>query len=153
MIKFTVYGEPVPKARARVFFNKHVGRVMAYTPKKTMSWENLVASTASQYCPKSGVITGPVKVTLRIYRNIPKSFSKTKTEMADSGELLPITKPDIDNILKSVCDALNGVIWHDDSQVVELGDCIKRYSKTPRIEVEIFKKGKSKAVKIELEAK
>jgi Holliday junction resolvase RusA-like endonuclease len=135
-ICFTVYAEPVPKARARTFFNKKMGRVMSYTPKETMYYENLIAATAAQHRPKDGLIAGPVKLTLRIYRDIPKSMPKKNILLALAEKLLPITKPDSSNVLKSVEDALNGIIYHDDNQICD-HDIKKRYSNTPRIEVEI----------------
>ncbi|GIO33667.1 hypothetical protein J2TS6_48080 [Paenibacillus albilobatus] len=73
---------------------------------------------------------------LTIYRSMPKSFSKRKATAAEAGELRPTTKPDVDNYLKGVKDALKGVIWKDDSQVVEVF-VQKRYSSRPRIEVKI----------------
>ncbi|OMD02745.1 RusA family crossover junction endodeoxyribonuclease, partial [Paenibacillus odorifer] len=55
---------------------------------------------------------------------------------ADRGDILPVTKPDADNYLKGVKDALKGIIWKDDSQVVD-AFVRKRYSAQPRIEVKI----------------
>ena len=135
-IEFQVFGEPHAKQRARVYVNKYTNRACAYTPKETVTYESLIAGTVYKYRPKGGLITGPVSLNLRIYRSIPKSMSKKNRLLAEEGKLLPVTKPDMDNIIKSVFDALNDVIWHDDSQVVEL-ICSKGYSNTPRIEVEI----------------
>lgn len=53
-----------------------------------------------------------------------------------SGELLPTKKPDIDNITKCVLDALNGIAYHDDSQIVRL-TVEKFYAQQPRVEVDI----------------
>ena len=77
----------------------------------------------------------PVRLGLRIYRSIPKSWSKKKRERADAGAIRPVTKPDISNILKGVEDALNGLWYHDDSQIVEYGEMGKWYSARPRIEI------------------
>lgn len=135
-IAFVVMGEPIPKARARVFFNKHLGRAMAYTPEKTASFELQVAWTAKKHRPAEGLITGPVKLTVRIFRSIPKSFSGKRRALAEEGKILPITKPDASNVVKSVEDALNKILWVDDSQVCD-HTISKRYSSTPRVEVEI----------------
>jgi Holliday junction resolvase RusA-like endonuclease len=75
-------------------------------------------------------------MVLTVYRSIPKSLSKKKAALAEAGHIVPITKPDVDNYLKGVKDALKGVIWKDDSQVVEVF-ARKRYSARPRIEVKI----------------
>lgn len=75
-------------------------------------------------------------MVLTVYRSTPKSFSKRKASLAEAGEIKPTTKPDVDNYLKGVKDALKGIIWRDDSQVVDVY-ARKRYSARPRIEVKI----------------
>jgi Holliday junction resolvase RusA-like endonuclease len=80
----------------------------------------------------------PLSVTIMAYRSIPKSMSKKKAAQAIAKELRPTTKPDIDNIVKGVKDALKGVIWRDDSLVVNLVAC-KWYGETPRVEVIVMK--------------
>ncbi len=54
------------------------------------------------------------------------------------GKILPAKKPDIDNVVKAVLDALNGVAYRDDTQVIEL-HVRKSYSEKPRVEVCIGK--------------
>ena len=54
--------------------------------------------------------------------------------MALDGRLLPMVKPDADNVYKAVADALNGIVYRDDVQVV-IGGFMKLYSGQPRIEV------------------
>ena len=74
-------------------------------------------------------------LSLRIYRAIPKSMSKKKREAALAGVLRPTTKPDVSNVLKGVEDALKGLWYVDDSQIVGYGELGKWYDKQPRIEV------------------
>lgn len=128
MIKLTIPGECVPKGRPRL------GRYGTYTPKKTKMYESLVKIIILK--AKVKPLDGPLKVELVIYRGIPKSFSKTKHNMAVKGELLPTTKPDIDNYVKSVLDASNGMLYHDDNQIVELV-AKKVYGEEPRVEIKI----------------
>ena len=61
-----------------------------------------------------------IPVTLRIVARFlpPKSVSKKRTKDMLAGQELPLKKPDIDNIVKVVADALNGVAYHDDTQIV-----------------------------------
>ena len=80
-------------------------------------------------------MTGAVLLSLRIYRAIPKSMSKKKREAALEGKLRPTTKPDVSNVLKGVEDALKGVWYADDSQIVGYGTLGKWYDKQPRIEI------------------
>ena len=133
-ITFTIYAEPVPKARARTFYNAKAGRVMSYTPKKTTGFEQLISAEAAKHRPKSGLIMTGVFIEIKIFKSIPKSMSKKKRVLAEAGDLRPTTRPDIDNYMKSVFDALNKIIWLDDSQVV---GCLvgKFFSTTPRTEV------------------
>ena len=128
MLNLTIPGECVPKARPRL------GRYGTYTPEKTKVYERYVKVTIQK--AKLKPVDGPLKVELTIYRKIPKSFSKVKRNKAISGELLPTTKPDIDNYVKSVLDASNGMLYHDDNQIVEL-IARKLYAEEPRVEIRI----------------
>ena len=138
MIQFTVYGEPVAQGRPR--FTTAGGFVRAYDPKKSRDYKDYVRLVAVEKAPKEP-IDGPVSLTIRVFRPIPKSFSKKKAELAENGSLRPTTKPDADNFLKSIKDALKGIIWRDDSQVVDVY-VGKWYSSRPRIEIEIQEIGK-----------
>lgn len=133
MIHLTVYGEPVAQGRPK--FSTAGGFVKAYDPAKSRNYKDYVRLAAAEHAPAS-LLEGPIGMMLTIYRSMPKSFSKRKAAAAEAGELRPTTKPDVDNYLKGVKDALKGVIWKDDSQVVEVF-VQKRYSSRPRIEVKI----------------
>lgn len=125
---FVVYGEPQGKARPRVT------RHGTYTPEKTVNYEK---SIKNAFLSAGGRRTGsPVKVSITAYYKIPKSASKAKTTSMESGDILPTKRPDLDNIAKCVCDALNKVAYKDDAQVCNL-NVEKRYSKEPCIIVSI----------------
>ena len=130
MIKFTVPVPPVAKARPRVTMRGGFAR--AYTPKKTAQFEHIVADC----CPLHQPISTPCHLSVTFHLPIPKSWSKAKQKAAQDGELLPVTRPDIDNYIKAVMDALNGVAYEDDSQVVTL-TAAKLYSADPRVEIQI----------------
>ena len=133
MIKFTVWGEPVAQGRPRATTIN--GRVKMYDPKKSSEYKNYIRLVASQHAPKE-LLDGPLRLDVKIYKPTLKSFSKKKKEMAEQGVLRPTTKPDVDNYVKAIKDALKNVIWKDDSQVVDL-QVSKYYSEKPRIEVKI----------------
>ncbi|MBY0122185.1 RusA family crossover junction endodeoxyribonuclease [Bacillus sp. S/N-304-OC-R1] len=133
MIHFTVYGEPVAQGRPRA--STINGRVRMYDPAKSKDFKKYVKLVASQHRPVQ-LITGPVVMKVKIFKPSLKSFSKKKTAAAERGELRPLTKPDVDNYVKGIKDALKSVVWKDDSQVVDL-HISKWYSETPRIEVTI----------------
>ena len=84
-----------------------------------------------------------IKVRIQAFYEVPKSCSKVRRTAMLNGELLPAKKPDIDNVVKAVLDALNKVAYRDDNQVVEL-QIRKQYSERPRRLEEFlsFEKGK-----------
>lgn len=129
IIHFIVPGQPVGKARARV------GRFRTYTPENTVNYENLVKSAAFDAMNGSAPMDGMLQVGITAYMQMPKA-SKKRTELMLSGDIRPAKKPDIDNIIKSALDALNGVAFLDDKQVVTLF-ARKYYSDTPRLEIAI----------------
>lgn len=134
MITFTIPGQPVGKGRARV--SRRGGFARLYTPEKTASYESLVALAGQQAMAGRPVIEGAVAVTLRIAVQVPASWSKKKQAAALDGQVHPTTKPDIDNVEKAIFDGLNGVVWKDDVQVVQVVKA-KRYGAKPGVEVAI----------------
>lgn len=133
VIKFTVYGEPVAQARPR--FAVIGGHARAYDPKKSRDYKDYVRLAAAEHAP-AALLECALAMEIRVYRPIPKSFSKKKTADAELGLLRPVTKPDADNYLKGIKDALKNVIWKDDSQVVEVL-VTKWYGARPCVEVTI----------------
>lgn len=108
--------------------------MQAYTPTKTANYETLVKFTYQQ--AGGTLFEGPVDMTIRAFYRIPKSASKKRAaDMAD-GRIRPTTKPDADNVIKAIADALNGIAYKDDTQIV-LVTAEKWYDNTPRVEVEI----------------
>ena len=78
----------------------------------------------------------PVCARITAYFPIPQSASKKKQAAMESYSIMPTKKPDTDNIAKIVLDALNGLAFYDDAQVVDL-TVMKLYSRTPRVTVHI----------------
>ena len=77
----------------------------------------------------------PVRIGIRIVQAIPKSWSKKKRAQAEQGEIVPRGRNgDIDNVAKSILDALNGFAYEDDCQVVRL-TVSKEYGADARAEV------------------
>lgn len=114
---FQVTGAVKGKPRPR--FTKQGGFVRAYTPKDALDYERRIAQA---YLDAGGTMReAPIHVDIRVYRKLPKGTPKKVARELD------IKKPDIDNIAKSVLDALNGVAYQDDAQVVDL-----RIAKMPR---------------------
>ena len=134
-VTVVVSGTPVAKGRARIgkLFN---GRPVAFTPSKTRSYEGMVKRAAELAMKGRTPFAGPVAAVLTAFRPLPKSFSRKRREAALRDDLLPVTKPDADNYAKAALDALNTIVYRDDSQVTDLV-VRKRYSEKPRLEIEV----------------
>jgi Holliday junction resolvase RusA-like endonuclease len=128
----TVFG-PVPKGRPRL--STINGHARAFTPTKTRRYEDLIRDKAGQIMEGRTQLQGPTRVTIRAFMAMPQAMAKSKTKgpSAEAGVIRPLTKPDVDNFAK-VIDALNGIVWPDDNQVVEL-TVEKFYSFRPRLEL------------------
>ena len=131
IMKFEVPGEPCGKGRPR--FNRKTG--MAYTPEKTASYENLVKL---QYMAAANGFrfsdNAALAIRLMIYYSIPKSASKRRQKDMLLGIEKPTKKPDCDNVIKSIADALCHVAYRDDAQIVYI-EAVKKYAEVPRVEV------------------
>lgn len=129
-IEFTVEGEPKGKERPR-FGNR--GQV--YTPDKTATYENQIKIAYYEQCGNAKFAEeSQLELFVKAYYKIPKNTSKKKKQTMLSGEIRPTKKPDGDNILKAVADALNGVCYKDDKCLIKMS-IEKFYSDMPRIEV------------------
>jgi Holliday junction resolvase RusA-like endonuclease len=118
MVTFKVDANPVGKQRAR--YVKRGNFVQAYTPEKTRTYETLIRDAAIEAMGTSEPLETPVTLYLYIRVPIPKSYSKKKLEACLNGMDQPIKKPDASNILKSVEDGMNGIVYTDDSQIINL---------------------------------
>ena len=130
MIDFTIPGPPVGKARPRVAGGH------AYTPSATREYEAKVkaawrASGHTGFGPDM-----PLRATITAYHPIPASASRRDQGNMAANIILPMKKPDADNIAKIVLDALNGLAYGDDKQVVRL-EVVKRYAAAPCVRVEL----------------
>lgn len=130
MTQFTVLGAPQGKERPRAA--KLRDRTIMYTPKKTRDYEREIATAYRTQC--NGMFSGAVQMEIHAYYEIPKSASRKKVLDMVSDKERPTKKPDGDNIAKAVCDALNGLAYKDDSQVVDL-TVRKYYSKFPHVQI------------------
>ena len=125
--------EPVPQLRPRV--SSRGGYVRVYDPPKVKQFKSLLRSLAVHQYARPPLL-GPLSVSLTFYRPVQKSISQSERERRLSNESKPVVKPDTDNYIKSTLDALNGILWHDDSQIVKISG-EKRYSDNPRITVSV----------------
>lgn len=133
-VAFSVPGSPVGKGRPK--FARRGAFVTAYTDKKTVSYENLVRIYASEAFGNRPPFDGPVRLTLKISVTPPASWSKRKTSDALLGLVRPTTKPDVDNILKAICDSMNEIVYVDDKQICDVW-LSKHYAAQPEVRVTV----------------
>lgn len=113
---FTIFGAPVAKQRPRTVTNPN-GDAVTYTPRKTRDYENDIAWEAkAQHIRRQ---SGLVAVRFRLYGG----------------------RGDVDNIVKSCLDGMNGVVYDDDRQVEEMHVYMDRDAQVPRAEITIGAKG------------
>lgn len=127
---FTIEGQPVAKGRPRK------GKNGFYTPDKTKDYEVLVQES---YMIAKGkcYYTGQLRMEIELYFKIPKKTNKETRQKMIQGMIRPMVTPDLDNCIKSIADALNGVAYNDDKQVIEI-EAKKYYSEIPRAEVTLI---------------
>ena len=118
MLTYLVEGNPVGKGRPK--FARRGNFVSTYTPTKTRDYEDLIKDAARQAMGSTELLETPVTVAIYITVPIPASYSKKRTEACLSGSERPIKKPDIDNVAKCFLDAMNEIVYKDDTQVLTL---------------------------------
>lgn len=126
-MKIVVYGEPTPKGRPKVRVRGRYAQM--YTPEATREAEDSFMAQAIKLKPETP-IEGPLSVSIAFYKIKPKSLPKYVKYWTK--------KPDLDNMVKLVLDAMNKVFFQDDAQIVELV-ATKQYDDVPRTEVIIRK--------------
>ena len=138
MINFTYEGEAVGKGRPRV--SRAGGYVHTYTPAKTRQFEEEIRLAFKEQVKESTPVyprDNTLCAFVGIGVSVPKSYSKKRREDCLNGREAPTKKPDIDNILKAIFDALNGYAYEDDAQIVSI-QAHKSYKEEPSIYINIW---------------
>ena len=123
-LAFSVPGEVKGQGRPRATIR--CGHAAVYERAEDKSYKGLIQFHAMKAMENKG-LSSPIcpddigfQVSLIAVKAIPKSFTKKNSKKAFEGLMAPQTKPDLDNIAKSYLDALNGIVWKDDSAVTSL---------------------------------
>lgn len=131
-VYFIVEGKVQPKQRPRIYRNKN--GIHTVTPKKTIEYECKVRSAYIEACENT-LFIGAVEIVLNVYVQIPKSTPKKERTSMSLGLIRPtVRNGDVDNMLKSIADALNGIAYKDDSQIVT-ATVRKFYAEKARAEI------------------
>ncbi len=133
MIKFTVHGFPKAKGSLSAFPYQKDGktRVAMVQGKTSKDWEKLVRNESQRFAGGE-LLTHPLHVVLYFYLTKPQSRIRKNSVPYP----YPNVKPDIDKLSRSVLDALTGIIFKDDAQIVSLF-AYKNYGDPPRVEIEV----------------
>ncbi|NVN09733.1 RusA family crossover junction endodeoxyribonuclease [Nguyenibacter vanlangensis] len=118
-LTITIPGAAVGKGRPRF------GNGRTYTDSKTLNAEAFVRACAMDAMP-SVPLDIPVSLDIEITKAVPASWSNVRRRKALEGALPATGKPDLDNVVKLLGDALNGIIWRDDSLIASVS-AVRRY--------------------------
>ena len=107
-----------------------------YTPDKTRTYEGVIRTAAMEELGCQPAFDCPLEFVLRAVFPVPASWSERKRQQAITGDIKPGKKPDLDNIAKAWNDALNGVVYRDDSLICRMS-LDKRYGPQALVVVSI----------------
>ena len=110
--------------------------VIMYTPAEVRKWQFTAKKLAIEQMAGKTPMAGAITVSITVYLPLPKSMKKRDIPLALKEILVPITRPDCSNYCKAIEDAMNGVMWLDDSQISDLV-VRKRYSDKPRVMIQV----------------
>lgn len=131
-IEIIIEGEPVAQGRPRMTRSGHV-----FTPQKSREYREKVVLAARKKMNGQMPVSFALCVEIIVCRGIPISWSKKKRQQALQGEIKPVVKSDIDNYCKMVMDGMNGIVYVDDAQVVQL-KAEKIYAKEPKVIARVY---------------
>lgn len=142
-IFFRVYGLPVPQG-SKVLVGKGAKKILVEGNRsKLMPWRQEVAQLATVEMGNDGPWEDAVGVRLTFILPRPQGHYGTGRNahvVKDSSPKRPVTKPDLDKLIRSMLDAMTGIVFRDDSQVAIL-DCAKVYAvvgDSPGAHVEVW---------------
>mgnify|MGYP001605447687 CR=1 FL=1 len=140
LVSILLPGDPRGKGRPRFRIVKPRGRpqfVTVYTDRETGLYEEALARCGRVAMGALAPLDGPLTAYVEAFVPIPSSWSNKKQLAAAAGEIFPTGKPDGDNYAKIAGDALNKIVWVDDSQII-MWQVLKLYSDFPRLRVSVW---------------
>jgi Holliday junction resolvase RusA-like endonuclease len=115
-IEVRLDGPPRGKGAGRAFNTRHGARI--FTDDRTRKFESQLRYAAQQVMSGRPPLEGALSVCVEARFQIPVTFSQKKHAAALAGAIRPTIRPDCENFAKAM-DALNGVVWVDDKQIVD----------------------------------
>jgi Holliday junction resolvase RusA-like endonuclease len=132
MIALTVVIPGIARGKGRPRF----GNGRAYTDKATGNAEAFIRLCAAQAMQGAAPLQGALEVRMAVTVGVPASWPRKRRQEALEGVLRPTGRPDWDNVAKLASDALNGIVWLDDAQVVQ-ATVSKHYGEAPSTVIEV----------------
>ncbi|MHB8272009.1 RusA family crossover junction endodeoxyribonuclease [Bradyrhizobium sp.] len=139
VVCFELPGDPRPKARhrSRIAYKGKTPFVMQYPEPETAAYERVIGQLAAFHMRGKQPTDKPVALIVHVFKSIPVSWPARDREAALAGAIRPDGRiGDWDNFGKACSDAMNGIVYHDDCQVID-GRCLKFYSDRPALRVEV----------------
>jgi Holliday junction resolvase RusA-like endonuclease len=146
-VAFTVYGEAKPGGSKKGFVDPRSGRVVVVEDSKNKPWRREVAAAGlraiavGNEAEQPHFPSGALAVEFTFFRPRPLGHYGTGRHagrVKPTAPLWPTTRPDVLKLARAVEDALTGVVWHDDSQIVDerLRKC---YGEPERVEIGVWR--------------
>jgi len=127
-IQFIVYGTPKPQGSTRAFIPKGWKRAVITTDNVQLKpWRQQISLEAIAL--QQPLREGPIRMGLRFFFKRPKSAPKSRIH--------PTVKPDTDKLIRAILDALTGILYRDDAQVVQFSEISKAYGDPERVEIQL----------------
>lgn len=138
-VVFTVAGVAAPAGSKRAFPNRRTGGVIVTDDsKRSRPWKAAV-STAAADAMDGPMLDGPLELTITFYLPRPKSHfgsGRNASSVRGGAPAFPTVKPDVSKLIRAVEDAITGIVWRDDAQVIAQ-HAFKEYGLTARTEIEV----------------
>jgi len=109
-----------------------------YTPKKTKENETYMSILIAQAMQGRQPSVEALCLSAKFFFPVPKSATKKRIEFIDKTHRVFTSKPDIDNLLKSLMDSMNKIVWEDDKQVVSVTMSKSYAQDKPKVQVVVF---------------
>jgi Holliday junction resolvase RusA-like endonuclease len=136
IVQLSVPGEPQGKQRPKA---TRIGkRAIIYTPKQTVNYETYIKELFAIKYPDFVLVEAVLEIELIAWLMIPTSASRKRKAMMENHELRPGKRPDVDNLIKVVMDALEKLTYKNDAQIVS-AKIDKYYSNTPGLDIRIYR--------------
>lgn len=138
-VSFVVYGVPAPAGSKRAFPRKGGGVIVTDDSKRSKPWQAAVSAAAGEAMRGAPPLAGALYLNLAFTMTRPRGHYGTGRNgetVKPSAPTYPTVKPDATKLARAVEDALTGIVWRDDAQVV-LQEIWKSYGPTAGVVITV----------------